>query len=56
MILFTHGILKNDTNELIYLQKRNSLADIENKFMATKGEGVCVSCSVMSDSLRCHGL
>ena len=29
--------LKYDTNELIY--KANRLTDIENKLMATKGEG-----------------
>ena len=33
----TWGILKNDTNELIY--KTNRLTDIENKLMVTKGKG-----------------
>ena len=37
----------------MYLQHGNRLTDIENKFMATKGESV--SHSVVSDSLQPHG-
>ena len=36
MISLTHGIKKNDTGT--YLQNRNRLTDIENKFLVTKGE------------------
>ena len=36
MISLMRGILKNDTNELIYKTKTDS--DIENKLKVTKGE------------------
>ena len=37
MISLICGILKSDTNEVIY--KTGRLTDIENEFMITKGEG-----------------
>ena len=37
-ISLTCGILKNGTNEPIWKQNRNSVRDVENKLMVTKGE------------------
>lgn len=41
MIPLTYGILKK-WYKLTYSQNRNRLTDIENKFMATKGNSMVV--------------